>query len=37
MRPGNPGTAQFAENVPIRVTDIAQLAELAEERAVDLV
>jgi phosphoribosylamine--glycine ligase len=34
---GNPGTAQFAENVPIRVTDIAELAELAEERAVDLV
>ena len=35
--PGNPGIAQHAECVPIPVSDIAAITELARERAVDLV
>ena len=35
--PGNPGTAEIAENVPIRVSEIEDLTDLAVERAVDLV
>ncbi|MDQ2683132.1 MAG: phosphoribosylamine--glycine ligase, partial [Chloroflexota bacterium] len=35
--PGNPGTAEVAENVPISVGDIARLTTLAAERDVDLV
>ena len=35
--PGNPGTAQHAENVPIGVLDIAALVTFARDNAVDLV
>jgi len=35
--PGNPGTASLGENVPIGVTDVDGLVELAKTRAVDLV
>ncbi len=35
--PGNPGTAEMAENVPIGVMDIAALVDFATENAVDLV
>jgi len=35
--PGNPGTAQIAENVPIGVLDIAALVTFATDNAVDLV
>ncbi len=35
--PGNPGTAQLAENVPIGVLDVAALVAFAREQAVDLV
>jgi phosphoribosylamine---glycine ligase len=35
--PGNPGTALLAENMPIRVTDIEQIVEVAVDRAVELV
>ncbi|HET9020142.1 MAG TPA: phosphoribosylamine--glycine ligase, partial [Acetobacteraceae bacterium] len=35
--PGNPGTAEVAENVPIGVQDIAALVAFAREHAVDLV
>ncbi len=35
--PGNPGTAQFAENVPIGAGDIAALVAFARDRAIDLV
>ena len=35
--PGNPGTAEHAENVPIGVLDIADLVRFAQENAVDLV
>jgi len=35
--PGNPGTAELAENVPIGVLDIAALVEFATANAVDLV
>ncbi|MGH7210040.1 MAG: phosphoribosylamine--glycine ligase, partial [Acetobacteraceae bacterium] len=35
--PGNPGTAEVAENVPIGVRDIAALVSFARENAVDLV
>jgi phosphoribosylamine--glycine ligase len=35
--PGNPGTAEYAENVPVRVSDIEDLTDLAAERNVDLV
>ena len=34
--PGNPGTAQVAENVPIAETDIAGLAEFASREKIDL-
>ena len=37
VAPGNAGTAGIAENVPIDVTDAAEVARLASERAVDLV
>lgn len=35
--PGNPGTAEMAENVPIGVMDIAELVRFAQDNAVDLV
>ena len=35
--PGNPGTAEHAENVPIGVLDIADLVRFAQDNAVDLV
>jgi phosphoribosylamine--glycine ligase len=35
--PGNPGTAQLAENVPIGVLDLAALVAFARDHAVDLV
>jgi len=35
--PGNPGTAQMAENVPIGVLDIAALVAFAQRESVDLV
>jgi phosphoribosylamine--glycine ligase len=35
--PGNPGTAELAENVPIGALDIAALAAFARAHAVDLV
>ncbi len=35
--PGNPGTAELAENVPIGVLDIADLVRFAQDNAVDLV
>ena len=35
--PGNPGTAEVAENVPIGVGDIAALVRFAADNAVDLV
>jgi phosphoribosylamine--glycine ligase len=34
--PGNPGTKQIAENIPIPDTDIQGLAELAVEQRIDL-
>jgi phosphoribosylamine--glycine ligase len=37
VAPGNPGTATFAVNVPIRATDIAALVAFAEEQKIDLV
>lgn len=37
VAPGNGGTADIAENVPLDVTDAAAAARLARERAVDLV
>lgn len=36
VAPGNPGTAAFAVNVPVRADDIEGLARIAAERAVDL-
>ena len=35
--PGNPGTAELAENVPIAAIDIAALVDFAREHGVDLV
>jgi phosphoribosylamine--glycine ligase len=35
--PGNPGTAEYAENIPIRVSDIEDLTDLAVLREIDLV
>ena len=35
--PGNPGTAQVAENVPIGVMDFARLVAFAKEQKIDLV
>jgi phosphoribosylamine--glycine ligase len=35
--PGNPGTAELAENVPIRATDIAGLVAFAVAQKIDLV
>ncbi len=37
IAPGNPGTAAFAQNVPLRGTDIAGLVAFAVERKIDLV
>jgi phosphoribosylamine--glycine ligase len=37
VAPGNPGTAELAENVPIGVGDIAALVEFARDNQVDLV
>ncbi len=34
--PGNPGTAQFAENVPLAVDDLAGLAAFAKQKKIDL-
>src|SRR5947199_5578486 len=35
--PGNPGTAEVAENVAVAADDVAGLVALARERRVDLV
>ena len=37
VAPGNPGTAAFAENVPLRGTDIKGLVAFAVEQKIDLV
>ncbi len=37
VAPGNAGTAQFAENVPIGVVDVAALVAFAVEHQIDLV
>jgi len=37
VAPGNPGTATFATNVPIRATDIPALVAFAEDQKIDLV
>jgi phosphoribosylamine--glycine ligase len=37
VAPGNPGTAQHGENVPIAVDDIAGLVGFAASNAIDLV
>ncbi len=37
VAPGNPGTAAFATNVPIRATDIHGLVHFAVEQKIDLV
>ena len=34
--PGNPGMAEHAECVPLRVTQMAELADLAERERIDL-
>jgi phosphoribosylamine--glycine ligase len=34
--PGNPGTAQFAENVPLAVDDLAGLVAFAKQKKIDL-
>lgn len=34
--PGNPGTATFAENIPIAVTDLDSLLEFAKQKKIDL-
>ena len=36
VAPGNPGTGQIAENVPVDVTDVEGLLRLAQQRKVDL-
>jgi phosphoribosylamine---glycine ligase len=36
VAPGNPGTAEFADNVPIKADDIEGLARFAAEKAIDL-
>ncbi|HZU11782.1 MAG TPA: phosphoribosylamine--glycine ligase [Chloroflexota bacterium] len=36
VAPGNAGTAALAENVPVRVNDVAALADLVEEKEMDL-
>jgi phosphoribosylamine--glycine ligase/phosphoribosylaminoimidazole synthetase len=35
--PGNPGTAQIGENVPIPAEDVAELVDFARDKQVDLV
>lgn len=37
VAPGNAGTADLAENVPVDVTDASAIARIASERAVDVV
>jgi len=37
IAPGNPGTAQCGENVPIKVTDIDKLVDFAKQKSVGLV
>ena len=37
IAPGNPGTAEVGENVPVKADDVAGLVTLARERKVDLV
>lgn len=37
VAPGNPGTAEVAENVPIAATDIAALVAFAQAESVDIV
>jgi phosphoribosylamine--glycine ligase len=37
VAPGNPGTAEFCENVAIRATDVAGLVEFAVAQKIDLV
>ena len=37
VAPGNPGTAELAENVPLRANDIAGLVAFAKEQKIDLV
>jgi phosphoribosylamine--glycine ligase len=37
VAPGNPGTAELAENVPIRATDIPALVKFAVDEKIDLV
>jgi len=37
IAPGNPGTSQLGENLPIDILDGEAIAELAQERGVDLV
>ena len=36
IAPGNPGTAEFGENIPIGVTEIKKLVEFAQQKKVDL-
>ncbi len=37
VAPGNPGTAQIAENVPLRALDVAAIVKFAVEQKIDLV
>lgn len=37
VAPGNPGTAQVAENVPLRALDVAGIVEFARAQKIDLV
>ena len=37
IAPGNPGTAQYGENVPIKATDIDKLVDFAKQKSVGLV
>jgi phosphoribosylamine--glycine ligase len=36
VAPGNGGTSQLAENVPIKATELRQLVEFAEQKSIDL-
>ena len=36
VAPGNAGTAQIAENIPVAATDVPELVRVARERGVDL-
>jgi phosphoribosylamine--glycine ligase len=35
--PGNPGTAQVAENLPVKAEDLADIVQAAKQQAVDMV